>query len=100
VPHPRFDRDLARYNFFLFGYLNKKIRGTSLTPSDDRFFAIRQIFSEIPEIGLKNVPTNWITRLSWVMKKGGEYCTKLLKKNRIIVMVDKMVTWAHHCNGE
>jgi hypothetical protein len=28
-----------------------------------------QIFSEIPEMGLKNVFTDWITRLSWWWRK-------------------------------
>jgi hypothetical protein len=39
------------------------------------FFAIWQMFSEISEMALNNMLTNWITRLSWAMKKGGECYT-------------------------
>jgi hypothetical protein len=81
VLHPLYRQDLAPSDFFLFGYLKEKLCGTSFTMSDDLIFAIRQIFSEIPEIVLKNVFTNWITKLSWVMKKCVEYYTKQLKKN-------------------
>jgi transposase len=82
--HPPYSPDRAPSDFVLFGYLKEKLRGTSFTTSNDLIFAIGQLFSEIPEIELKNVFTNWITRLSWVMRKGGEYDTKYLKKNQII----------------
>jgi hypothetical protein len=82
VPHLRYNPDRAPSNFFLFGYMKEKLRGTSFTARDDLIFAIRYIFSEIPEMVLKNVFTNWITRLSWVMTKSGKYYTKSLKKNQ------------------
>jgi hypothetical protein len=46
-----------------------------------------EMFSEIPEIALRNMFTNWIMRLFWVMKKNGEYCINWLKQNRIILIV-------------
>jgi hypothetical protein len=49
---------LAPKDFFLFGFLKEKLGGTSFMTSDDLIFATRQIFSEIPEIVLKNVFTN------------------------------------------
>jgi hypothetical protein len=54
----------------------RKLRETSFTPSNDLIFAIWQIFSEISEMIHRDVFTNWMTRMSWVMKKGGEYYTK------------------------
>jgi hypothetical protein len=54
----------------------RKLRGASPTPSDDLIFAIWHFFPEIPEMGLKNLLTNWIMRLSWAMKKRGECCRK------------------------
>jgi hypothetical protein len=49
-----------------------KLRGTSFTASGDLNFAIRQISSEILQMVLKNVFTNWITTLYWMMKQVGE----------------------------
>jgi hypothetical protein len=68
--------DLAPSDSFFFVYLKEKLCGTSFTTNDDLIFAIRQIFSESPEMEVKNVLPNWITRLSWMKKKGGGYCTK------------------------
>jgi hypothetical protein len=76
VPHPPCRPDPAPRDFFLFSCLKEKLCGRSFTTSDDLLFARQQIFSEIPEMILKNVFTNWITRLYWVMKKGGEYHIK------------------------
>jgi hypothetical protein len=71
--YPPCRRDPAQSGFFLFGYLKEKLCETSSTPNDDRICAISPFFSEILEIVLKNVLTSWITRLSRVMKKDGEY---------------------------
>jgi hypothetical protein len=73
MPHPPYRPDLSPSYFFLFVYRKEKLRETSFTTSDDLIFVIKQIFSQIPEIVLKNVFRNWITRLSWTMKKRGEY---------------------------
>jgi hypothetical protein len=64
VPHPYYHPDRAPSDFFLFGYMKEKLRRTSFIVRDDLIFAIRHIFSEIREMVLKNVFTNWITRLS------------------------------------
>jgi hypothetical protein len=77
MSHPLYRPDPAPSDFVAFDYLKEKLSGTSFTQSDDLVFAIRQIFSEIPEMALKNVFTNWITRLSWVITKGDKYYTKL-----------------------
>jgi hypothetical protein len=58
VPHPSDGPDPAPNSFFLFGYLKEKLRGTLFASSDDVIFARLQIFSEIPEMGLKNVFTD------------------------------------------
>jgi hypothetical protein len=54
VLHPPSSPDLALSDFFLFGYRKEKLCGTSITPNNDLIFGIRQIFSEIPEMVLKN----------------------------------------------
>jgi hypothetical protein len=84
VLYPPYGPDPAPNPFFLFGYLKEKLCGAWFTPRDDRISAIRQIFFEIPEMGVKNVFTNGITILCWVMKKGGENDTQKLEKRRII----------------
>jgi hypothetical protein len=89
VLHLHYNPGRAPSNFFLFSYMKEKLRGTSFTARDDLIFAIWHIFSEIPEMVLKNVFTNWITRLSWVKTKSGKYYTKSLKKKRIIFLAQK-----------
>jgi hypothetical protein len=76
VPHRSDCPDRAPSGFFLYGYLNGKLRGTLFTASDDLIFATGVMFSEIPEMVRKNVFTNSIMRSSCVMKKHGEYYTK------------------------
>jgi hypothetical protein len=92
VSHPNYHPDQRPSDFFLFRYLKEKLRGTSFTTSDDLIFGMRQVFSEIPEMALKNVFINWITTLSRVMKKGSEYDTRQIRKNRIIFIVEMMLT--------
>jgi hypothetical protein len=58
VSHSSSGPDPAPNDFFFFRYLKEKLRRTLLTPSNDRSFAIQQIFSEIPEMILKNMLTN------------------------------------------
>jgi hypothetical protein len=58
--------------WFLSLWLSRTLCGASFTTSNDQIFAIQQAFSEIPEMVLKNVFTNWIMRLSCVIEKGGE----------------------------
>jgi hypothetical protein len=55
--------DLAPSDFFLCRYQKEKLGEASFTASDDLILEIRQIFSDIPEIVLKNVFPNCITRL-------------------------------------
>jgi hypothetical protein len=43
-------------------------------------------------MGLKNLLTNWIMRLSWAMKKRGECCRKSWKENEIIFIVQTSLT--------
>jgi hypothetical protein len=76
APHPRDSPASVPNGFFCFRSLKEKFRGTSFTKGDDLIFVVRQIFSDIPEMALKNVFTNWITRLSWRTKKDGEYYSK------------------------
>jgi hypothetical protein len=83
VRHLHYDPDRAPSDFFLFGYMKEKLLGTSLTTSDDLIFARGQIFSEIPEIVLKNAVPNSIMRVPWVMKKGGQSCTNWAKKSNV-----------------
>jgi hypothetical protein len=73
VPHPPDGPDQAPSDFFHFGYLKEKLGATSFTTSDDLIFAVRQIFSDIPQMLLNIVFANRITREASVLKKGGEY---------------------------
>jgi hypothetical protein len=73
VLSPRPDR--ARSDFFLFSYLKEKLHGISLTTGGGLSLEAEPIFSEIPEMVLKNVFINWTTKLTWITKNGGKYCT-------------------------
>jgi hypothetical protein len=87
VSHPLYGPDGAPSDFFLFGPLKEEFLGISLTWGDDFIFAIQQIFDEIPEITLKNVFTNWIRRVSWVMKKDGEDYAKSQNESNYLYRV-------------
>jgi hypothetical protein len=69
-------RELARSDFFLFGYLKEKFCRASFSTSGAFAFPTWRMVSEIPEMGVTNVFTNWITRLFWMMKKDGKYAAK------------------------
>jgi hypothetical protein len=73
VPHSLHGPDAAPNDFFFFAYLKEKLRKPSFTTCDDLIFAIWQILSEIPDMALKNLIPNWVTRSSWLMKKSGEH---------------------------
>jgi hypothetical protein len=89
VSHPRDSPDWAP-SYFFFDYLTEKRRGRSFTASGDLIFVIKQVFSEISKIGLRNVFTNWITRLSCVMKNGGKSYIESSKTNRILFILSKL----------
>jgi hypothetical protein len=76
APLSPYDSDSGPSDFFPFRYLKEKHRDTSSSMSDDRIFALQSDVSEIPEIVLKNVFTNWITRLTWTIEKRSEDCTR------------------------
>jgi hypothetical protein len=76
VLHPPYASDQAQSDFFPVGCLKENICGTSFTPGENVIFALRKPFSGIPEKVMKNVFTNWMTRLPWVRKRGGEYDIK------------------------
>jgi hypothetical protein len=80
-------RDVVPSDFFLIGDLKEKLCGTSFITSDDPIIAIRQTFSEIPDMFLKIVFPNWIRKLVQGMKKGGKCYTEYINANQIIVLV-------------
>jgi hypothetical protein len=57
------------YGFLPLWLSDRKLQGALSPTSDDLIFARRQIFSEIPETALKNVPTRRIKRHFWAMER-------------------------------
>jgi histone-lysine N-methyltransferase SETMAR len=72
-PHPPYSPDLAPSDFFLFGYIKEKMSGVSSISEQDVIDRIKGIFNEIPKEVLISVYIEWIHRLKWVIKNGGEY---------------------------
>jgi hypothetical protein len=73
--------------------MKEKLIGTSLTTSDDLIFARGQIFSEIPEMGVKKVVPNSIMRVPWLTKKGGQSCTNWAKRIKCLNCVNDFDVW-------
>jgi transposase len=73
VPQPPNSPDLARCDFFLFGYLKHHLEGKHFTREDQVIAAVREVFDKIPLHTFQNVMDDWQYRLRRCTQLGGEY---------------------------
>jgi transposase len=73
--HPPYSPDLAPYEFFLFGYVNRKLMGYHAESPSELLLGIRVILSEIPREILNPVFLEWMERLRKCIDTNGEYVT-------------------------
>lgn len=75
-PHPAYSPDVAPSDFYLFGFLEEKLKGRKFKDPDELFESIIEILDSISMETLKSVFNHWIERCNWVINNGGEYFIK------------------------
>jgi hypothetical protein len=63
LPHPAYSPDLAKSDFFFFGYLKEKLTDYNCETREQLKEAIIEIFNEIPQDVLVSVFMSWMKRL-------------------------------------
>jgi hypothetical protein len=63
APHPPYSPDLAPSDFFLFGYMKKKLMGYRAESESELLVGIRVILAEIPRDVLNAVFCEWMHRM-------------------------------------
>ena len=72
LPHPPYSPDIAPCDFFLFGYLKRKLAIDAVHTSDITNVVKRYLVEIEPDVYL-HVFDHWHDRLAWVASHGGEY---------------------------
>jgi hypothetical protein len=65
IPHPAYSPDVAPNDFFLFGYIKRKLTEYNIHDRQSLQSAIADIFDEIGQKTLMAVFETWINRLEW-----------------------------------
>lgn len=73
APHPPYSPDIAPSDFFLFGYVKEKLKGSSFETRYELFAEVQKILNEIPKETLENVFEEWDDRLRMVINTNGDY---------------------------
>lgn len=76
APHPAYSPDVAPSDFYLFGYLEEKLKGKQFNEIDELEEALHEIFGTISYDQRKAVFESWIKRCDWVAANNGEYYHK------------------------
>jgi hypothetical protein len=74
ILHPAYSPDFAPSDFFLFGYLKRKLTEYDIPDRQNLTSVITQIFDEIGPETVMAVFETWITMLEWVIEHKREYC--------------------------
>lgn len=61
--HPAFSPDLALSDFYLFGKVKDKLKGSEFESKDELFESIENILKKIPKEELESVMKKWENRL-------------------------------------
>jgi histone-lysine N-methyltransferase SETMAR len=73
LPHPPYSPDLAPSDFFLFGFLKRRLKGVSCSTSEEILQKAREIMDHISRDTRLRVFHEWIWRLETIRDNGGEY---------------------------
>jgi histone-lysine N-methyltransferase SETMAR len=71
--HPPYSPDLAASDFFLFGYVKRKLMGYRAENESELLVRIRVILTEIPRDVLNAVFLEWMDRLQKYIDINGDY---------------------------
>ena len=75
-PHPAYSPDVTLSDFYLFGYLEEKLKGKLFTDMDDLQEALNEILCSISHQQRKAVFEHWIARCKWVVEHNSDYFHK------------------------
>jgi len=76
LPHPPYSPDVSPSDFFLFGYLKGRMKGTTFSSSEQVVSKVAEFCEEISQEMLSRVHEDWKVRLDWVIKHNGDYYPK------------------------
>lgn len=76
APQPAFSPDIAPTDFFLWGDIKEKLKGSKFDDKDQLFEAITEISNKISREIKLNVFQHWIKRCEYVIKNKGNYFNK------------------------
>ena len=76
LEHPPYSPDIAPSDFWLFGFIDEKRKGTVASNEEELIFQTREILSKIDSSVLGTVFKEWVKRLEMVIKGNGEYLPK------------------------
>lgn len=73
MPHPAYSPDIAICDFWFFGMLKDHLKGMQFNDENELFNEISTFCKEIPQNEFQKAFEEWIHRLNWIIKNGGEY---------------------------
>jgi transposase len=73
APHAPYSPDLAPSNFFLFGYVKKRLNGMVFPSYEELLDAISEVVTGIKSETLTAVFKHCMERLEWVSKNNSDY---------------------------
>jgi hypothetical protein len=73
APHPPYSRDLAPSDFFLFGCVKERLKGTVFPSYEELLDAIGEVVTSIESVTLIAVFEHEMERLEWMSKNNGDY---------------------------
>jgi hypothetical protein len=88
MPQPAYGPDLAPSDFFLFGFLKRQLQGVPFTDRDALKSTRGQIFGEIDREVLISLFVEWMERLEWVIKNGGEYYNHWIQNGKTMLIFE------------
>jgi hypothetical protein len=71
-PHRAYSLELTSSNFFLFGYIKRKLSECSIRNRQSLKRAMIHIFGEVAQETLMAVFRTWLNRLEWVTEHEAE----------------------------
>ena len=74
LPHLAYSPDLSPPDFFIFGTLKERMKGTTFSDSKEVLDKIYELWRAIPKETLRSIFDNWKMRLNLVIRNNGEYC--------------------------
>jgi hypothetical protein len=73
VPHPPYNPDLARSDFWRFSHIKTSLGGRVFNDADEVLDAVIELLNEIQPSKLPLIFHHWIQRVKWLLATNGDY---------------------------